>query len=190
MRTFIDERRTSKGEELGSEVTKTYIELEIPIGDSHACVVYIIPRSEHSAFVATCWDHAFDSILEDLDEDTAETISETWPTLATLLNNGVKDLYREGALIVLEDFDDGERKWYCTSIAGNISFENAEKVLSERTNAVLQVVLSKSVQLLTELNENQPSVLREIGKGVGGAIAATLALGVATFLGIDPDDLA
>jgi hypothetical protein len=145
--------------------------------------MYIIPRGEHSALIATCWDHAFDPILEGIDGDAAETISETWPTLAMLLHNGMKELYRDGALILLEDFDDGERKWYVASVAGNISFENAEELLGERTRAVMQVVLQKSIQLMTELNENEPSAWRAIGKGIGGAIAATLAWGVAAFLG-------
>jgi hypothetical protein len=157
-------------------------------------VFYIIPRNEHSAFVATCWEHAFDEVIADLDEDTFETIVETWPTLAILFHNGIKDLYREGALILFEDFDYGENKWFIASIAGNISFTSAEELMGERTREVIQVVLARSMQLLIELHENKPSISREIGKGIakgiGYAIAGTLAIGLAAFLGIDPDDLA
>jgi hypothetical protein len=189
MRPFIDERKTSTQEEVGSTITNSYIALEWPIDDSRAFVVYLIPRNTHSVFVATCWEHAFDQLLQGIDEDTAETIGETWPTLAALLYNGADDLYREGALILLEDFDDGERKWFLASVVGNISFENVEGLLGERTDAVMQLVAQKSVQLLTELNENEPSTLRAIGKGVAQAVGTGLMVGLLAVLGVDPDEL-
>jgi hypothetical protein len=194
MRPFIDDRKTSTPDEIGHKVTNTYVEIEIPLGESLGSVLYIIPRSEHSALIATCWDHVFDEMIENLDEDTFETIVETWPTLAILFHNGVKDLYREGALILLEDFDDGEQKWFVASIAGNIAFESAEELFSERTKEVIQVVLARSMQLFTELQEKEPSLLRGIGKGIargiGAAIGGVLAVGLAAFLGVDLDDLA
>lgn len=190
MRTFIDTRKTSRGDEPGVSVTNGYIELEIPVDRSTALVVYVIPRSEHSAFVATCWDRVFDAVVEDLDDDTAETIVETWPTLATLLGNGATDRYRDGALIRLEDVDDGETKWFVASVAGNISFDSAEEVFGERTQAVIRAVLETSGRLATELNENEPSALRAIGRGLLAGIGAALGLGVAAFLGVPAGDSA
>lgn len=197
MRSLVDKRVTTKGrrqsEGPGIDVTDGYIELEIPIDRTKAMVVYLIPRSSRSVWVATCWDHAFDEILEDPDEDTLEVIEGTWPLLAQLLANGFKDRYREGALIVLEDLDDGENKWFVASVAGNISLEDPEKLFAEKTQKVIQVVLSRSAELAQELSENEPSALkalgRGIGKGLGTLIGSTVAAGVAVLLGIDPTDL-
>lgn len=55
---------------------------------------YIIPRGEHSAFVAICLDDMFDRMVEYLDEDSFDTISDTWSTLAQLMINGINDKYQ------------------------------------------------------------------------------------------------
>jgi hypothetical protein len=177
MRPLVDERITTKGksqsEGPGIEVTEGYIELELPLDCTKALVVYLIPRSSMSVWVATCWDHTFDKIIEDPDEETLEVIAETWPTLAQLLVNGFKDLYSGGALIILEDLDDGENKWFVASVAGNISLEDLAKEFP-KIQKVIDVVLSRSAELAQELSENKPSVLKAIEKGMVKGIRALL----------------
>lgn len=186
MRYFLDKRKTAIGDEIGSKITHTYIEIEFPVDDDSSYVIYVIPRNQNSAFVATCWDHTFDKLVSNLDEDTFEMIAETWPTLAALLYNGVKQLYRQGALIVLEDLDDGENKWFVASIAGNISFSSFKDLFNERMQEVTQLVLARTIQLSRELNENQPNMLNAISNGFMKGVGTAVLAGVASFLGIDP----
>ena len=188
MRPFIDQRKTANGEEVGIKTTNSYIECEYPANEDTACIVYIIPRNENSALVATCFEHIFDKLVSNLDEDTSETIAETWPTLAKLLYNGINDLYQEGALVVLEDCDYCENKWFVTSIAGNISFESVEKLFGERMQEALELVISTSMTLWVELNENQPNMLRELVKGFLKGLGIATVATVCALLGINVHD--
>ncbi len=98
MRSFIDQRKTSREDEIGIETSKSYLECEYPIDEDTACVVYIIPRTENSAWVAASFEHIFDELLSNLDEQTCDAIVDTWPMLASLLYNGIKERYQEAAL--------------------------------------------------------------------------------------------
>lgn len=184
---FISDRCNAKGEEPEIRVTNSYIEIESPVDKESSMYIYIIPRDEHSAFVAICLEDMLDEILEGMDEDSFDTISDTWPTLAQLLVNGMNDKYHHGALIRLEDADYGDNKWFITSIAGNISFDNADELFCDRTNETIGVVLEQTVNLLKELQERKPSMLRAIGKGVLAGISLGLISGAASALGIDID---
>ena len=84
------------------------------------------------------------------------------------------------ALIRLEDPDCGEPKWFVASVAGNLNFEKPEEFFGDRTMEVTGLVLEKTNQLLTEIQEKEPSTLRAIGKGlkVGLATLGTVVLDV------------
>ncbi|MBD2777552.1 hypothetical protein [Iningainema tapete] len=187
MRPFIDRRKTAIGEEVGVETSKSYIECEYPIDEDTVFVVYIIPRNENSAWLVTSFEHVFDELVSNIDEQTSETIADTWPTLASLLYNGIKDRYQEGALLVLEDSDYCENKWFVASIAGNISFETLEDLFGERIQQAVQLVISKSMTLWIELSENRPDILREIWKGFLKGLSTAVAATVFAFLGIDSE---
>jgi len=189
MRMFLDETTHPGSDEPNLRATNCYIELEFPIDDSSCAVIYLIPRTESSVFVATCWGTTFDELLSNPSSQTVDMITETWPTLATLLYNGLSDKYRDGALIKLEDPDYGENKWFVASVAGNISFENADTLFADRTMETINVVVTKSLELMVELQEKKPNMARAFGKGVLTGLG-TVALGaVALALGVDPDDL-
>lgn len=189
MKLFISDKANSKNDEPEITATNSYIELEIPCDDKSSMFCYIIPRGKHSAFIAICLDDMFDSLIEDLDEDKYETLCDTWPTLARMLQNGIKDKYKDGALIKLEDSDYGDNKWFVASIAGNISFESAEELFCERTKETIGIVIGSTNALLSELNSRSPSMLKSFGKGVLKGIGYT-ALGIiAGTLGINIDDL-
>lgn len=187
MRPFIDRRKITNGEEVGIKTTKSYIECEYPANEDTACVMYIISRTENSAWVAACFEHTFDELVSHLDRDTSETIAETWPALAKLLYNGINDLYQEGALVVLEDCDYCENKWFVTSIAGNISFESVEELFGERMQEAIDLVISTSITLWVELNKNQPDILREFSKGFLKGLGVAVTATVLAFLGRDSE---
>jgi hypothetical protein len=185
MRPFIDRCKISHGEEVGIETSNSYIECEYPIDKDNAYIVYIIPRNENSAWVVTCFEHIFDELVSNIDEDTSEAIADTLPTLASLLYNGIKERYQEGALVVLEDTDYCENKWFVASIAGNISLDSLEDLFGGRIQQTIQLVISKSMTLWVELSEHRPDILREIWQGFlkGLRVAATATF--FAFLGID-----
>ena len=173
MYSMIDKRRSK---EVNISKTNTYTEVEIPQNSSYSLFLYLIDRSQTSMFVAICFEHTIDEVLNNYDEDT---IIDTWPTLARLLYNGLNDKYKEGALIKLEDLDDGESKWFVASISGNHNLNDMDDVLNERTQETVELVIECSKQLVEELQDKQPSVLRAMGRGT-----AAIAIGVlAAFLG-------
>jgi hypothetical protein len=187
MRPFIDRRKTSGEDEIGIETSKSYVECEYPIDENTACVVYIIPRNENSAWVTASFEHIFDELLSNLNEQTCDAIADTWPTLASLFYNGIKERYQEAGLVVLEDSDYCENKWFLASIAGNISCNTLEDLFGERTQQAIQLVISKSMTLWLELNENQPNAWREFGKGFLKGLSAAVTATVFAFLGIDSE---
>ncbi|MBV8740126.1 MAG: hypothetical protein JO007_23295 [Alphaproteobacteria bacterium] len=194
MQSFIDERRSS-GSEDGPviSVTPRYLQLEVPIDTFKSAYIYFVQRNEGSYFVATCWDNAFDTLIEELDEEQIGHLQQAWPDFLDLLSNGINDRYRDSALIRLEDPDDGETKWFVASVCGNLDPNSAEGILNERSASIVQTVLGRSLQLLnqaessiSQLNElRRPSLGKTLVKvGVG------VALGVlASALGVDLDDL-
>lgn len=187
MRPFIAQRKTANGEEVGIKTTNSYIECEYPINEEVAYVVSIIPRNENSAWVAASFEDTFDELLRNPDRDTFEMIANTYPTLDRLICNGMSDRYQKGGLVVLEDMDYCENKWFVASIVGNISFESVEDLCGERMQEAINLVISTSMELWVELNENKPNMLWEFGKGflkgVGIAVTAT----VLAFLDIEPE---
>jgi hypothetical protein len=185
MRYCISDRKNAKAEDPDIRVTNSYIEVEVPIDNNSSVFTYIVPKGEHAAFVLMCLDDMFDNLLENMDEDTIETVCNTWPTLAEMLHNGIKDKYSNGALIKLEDADDGDTKWFMASIAGNISFESAESIFCDRTNEAMGVVWNRTITLLTELQERKPSQWRAMGKGILSGLALGALAIAADALGID-----
>ncbi len=187
MKSTFDSRKNAVDEPVIS-TTNSYIEIEIPLNENISSFVYLIPRNSNSVFVVTCWEHFFDDLVSNIDQDDFETISETWPTLGELLINGIKDRYQYGALIVGEDPDYGENKWFIASIAGNISFDNEEELFGERTNEAIGIVLEKSLKVFVELNERSPSMTRAILKGIGAGVGAVVVAALSAFLGVDLDE--
>jgi len=187
MRPFIAQRKTANGEEVGIKTTNSYIECEYHINEEVAYVVYIIRRNENSAWVAASFEDTFDELLRNPDRDTFETIANTYPTLHRLICNGMSNRYQKGGLVVLEDTDYCEKKWFVASIVGNISFKSVEDLCGERMQEAIDLVISTSMELWVELNENKPNTLWEFGKGFlkGVGIAATAA--VLAFLDIEPE---
>lgn len=178
MKSFVD-RRVTTTEGTSFDFTNCYIQVEMPIDTEMSVFVYIIPKTESSVFVATCWDDAFDKLLT-ADEDDFETIADTWPTLAALVINATQDKYRECAMIRFADYDDGDQKWFLASVAGNINLDDTEQLLGDRTMEVAKKVIARTTELSNELQSRSPSAWKQIGKFAAGVGMAFLlgALGV------------
>lgn len=187
MRFFIDSKSGTdlEGEDgVKYKITNSYIELEYQLDDSFL-VLYYIPRTNNSVFIATCWDREFDQLLGNLDENDLETIVETWPTLGQLMSNTVNDKYSAGVLTSFEDFDDGEPKWFVTSICGNLNLENIKELFGDRAQVTAQIVCERSMDLLVELSERKPDVLKAMGRGFVKGLAVGALATVAAFFGED-----
>jgi hypothetical protein len=180
MRLFIDACKISQPDDIGSIVRKHYIELEMPLNDSLASIVYIIPDSAYSALIATCWDHTLDHLVEGITQDTLQ--QHTWPTLSALVDNGSQHLYHEGIVTCLDDLDCGDEKWFVVSPIRDISFHSVEALFRPPTHEVIHLVLGKSMQLLVEVQANIPHLLPRVERrrpqSIGYMLGATAAVGL------------
>ena len=134
-------------------ITKKYVELTQKLEDV-LVVTYFIFRDESSFMVALDWEDAFNPIQIE-DSDDIENIADTYPALAELIRNTLARDFGHGALVQLEDFDDGSIKWFVVSIAGNLDIRSPEDLFEGRAKEAAETVLSKSIAVLTELNENK-----------------------------------
>lgn len=183
MEFFISTKLNNSPEAIGDDEfkiipTENYLEVNMQIEDTEMFFVfYLIQKSENSLLVLSCWDDTFDEIIENLDDENyLEILTDTWPILTSLLVNGVKDKYSEGALIKLEDLDNGDHKWFLASIAGNINFESFDNLFCDRTISTITTVKEKSIILLNELQTKKPNSIKHIGKGLfKGALLGLLA---------------
>lgn len=187
MKTFIDQRQTANADGVGIAITKSYIESEQPIDENYSIFAYIIPRDDHSVWVATCFEHVCDELVRESDKQIHEAIADTYPTLANLLKNGIKERYQYGALILMEDSDYCEKKWFVVSIVGNISFNNPEDLLGDRVQQAIELVISQSMTLWIELGENKPNLFHQFGKGFLKGLGAVVVTTMFAFLGIDSE---
>ncbi|MEA5573485.1 hypothetical protein [Calothrix sp. UHCC 0171] len=187
MRPFIESRKASGSNEVNIEIVQSYVECEYPIDENNAVVVYIIPRTENSVWVASSFEHAFDDLVINLDRDTYEAIADTWPILANLLENGIKERYQYGALIVMEDSDYCEKKWFVASIVGNISFETLEDLFGQRVQQAIELVISQSMTLWIEIAENKPNLFQQFSKGFLKGLTAAVTATVFAFLGLNSE---
>ena len=160
---FISEKSTPSPNVIGTDefkviITDSYVELNLKIDKTDSYFVfYLIPHTENSVFVVSCWDDTFDNIIENSDDESClENLFDTCPLIATLLSNGIKDKCSDGALIKLKDYDNGDNKWFLASIAENIKFDNINTILCDRTIETINLVKEESMLLLSELHKKKP----------------------------------
>ena len=176
MDTFISntlDKEAQGDDDLKLRATNSYIELIWTIETGCYIKIYLVPRSEHSIFVLACYDNAFDTILENIDdEDYSSTVRDTWPLLTQLLINGGNDRYSEGALIRAEDSDTGDTKWFLATVVGNIDLD---EMICDRTLEAAKRIIALAGDLHHEMEHKSPSTFKAIAKGIGiGVLAAIL----------------
>lgn len=55
MRLVLGDRQIGEDQDSRIRLSTKYVELEFPLSDKVSMTIYVLPRSEHSAFVGTCW---------------------------------------------------------------------------------------------------------------------------------------
>ncbi len=165
MKMFLQDLQGSKLQDGVTEykITKRYIEFTQKL-ENWLVVTYFIFRDESSFIVALCWDDMFNS-LEIKDTDDIENIGDTYPTLAGLIRNTINRNFGRGALIQMEDFDDGSLKWFVISIAGNLEIKSPEDLFEGRAQEAAETVLLRSLEVLGEL-KNKPKLGGTIWRGL------------------------
>lgn len=173
MRFFIQEQSNPTLEKTGDEdiikvgETNSYMEIEVKNKEGEYIVCYLVPRSENTYFVVACLDHHLDFILEQVeneDEDKLHAEAKAWPLFVTLLKNGMKGRYSEGVLTQLEDPDCAEKKWFIATVIGNLDFEKQSDLAFEKVSHAMELVLDKTIQMLTEMIEKHPNYGWETAK--------------------------
>ena len=165
MNFFIAERTNKNNDEMICQMTKCYAQVEIPKNDELSFFVYIIPKTDDAYYVAISLDDYLESFFENYDEDLYDVYAATWPTLITLLSNGVKEKYSEGAIITLVDEDCGENKQFIVTVVGNVDFDTPDDIDSEKFVNAIALVIPKAVSLFREITENKPSTWKTFFAG-------------------------
>ncbi|HXI12042.1 MAG TPA: hypothetical protein VNM92_05285 [Thermoanaerobaculia bacterium] len=169
--------------------TPSYLEFQKHSVDSPgASYTYLLQWSDHAYFIAACWGHQFDEwvpLLQDrkMGKTWLGVVKETYPTLGQLLENGIAGRYSEGALLNIEDPDDGERKWVVGTVVGNLSVTSVEELeqvlLSDRMMQAYSVVLVSSFIGLEELATrtiSAKSKLKSYGRAMFNAQVESIEL--------------
>lgn len=158
MRLVLEGRQTSKGQDGGAIQTSSYIEMEYPITEEIAMVVYVLPTSHHSAYVGTCWGNLFDLLVTDLRKGSLKKLGSDWPLLARLVQDAVDNKFDNCAFLHLKDPDDGDRKWCLVTSVDGISFNEPSGYFTAETYQALVLARAKSEEMLLELEGNGMNV--------------------------------
>lgn len=151
MRFVISARESSKGKDSGFRFTTSYVEIEIPISDDSAQVVYVLARNENSGYVATCWgEWLFDFLTPDRETISLDRLDPSC-ILATLVRNAHKGKLNDGGMLHLLDPDDKERKWCVSYLVDGIDFSDGNSVLGKEVLHAVKLVAEKSDALWAEL---------------------------------------
>ncbi len=159
MRPFLDTIPGDdlQGTDLRYKLLKNYIEFELKMSDDFYIVFYLLPKNSSSVFVASCWQHTFDQLLDRIeDAGDLDLLDLTHPTLAQLIANGFNDEYGEGALVRLHDGDTGEPKWFLVSVSQGAGFSQLDELFEWPTHAASRLVIRRSMGLLKELCAQHP----------------------------------
>lgn len=184
MKKYIDQP-VNDHEEVSVRVTNSYFELEyFDKKARESTFVYLLPRCDKSLWVVANWETVFDFVLHRSEQELG-LIRERFPVLGELIHNGIRDKYGKGALIRLEDPDEGETKWFIAGVAGNLDLEKDDIWSAPQLHQALKRVHEACGQLSQEmasLSSDQPDddwteIKRGFLRGVGKVAAVTL-LGV------------
>jgi hypothetical protein len=158
MRFVFSDRESSKDRESGFRFTKSYVEIEIPISDDSAKIVYVLARSEDSGFVATCWGGwLFDFLIPDRKTVSLDRLAPSC-VLAALVKSGASGEFKDGGIVHLLDPDDSQRKWCLAYLVNGIDFSDERSVLGHDVLRAVEEVAQRSNELWRELKSNNRDV--------------------------------
>ncbi len=142
-------------------VTANYVELELPLDETTALLLYYLPQPHQALWVATCWEERFEQFFHRPNtEAVLQQRLRTWPTLGLLLWNGLRHDYARGALIQAVDCDTQTPKWMLVCEVSQVNAEDAFSLFGAATRRATELVKTRSLQLREELR-NDFFVLRE-----------------------------
>jgi hypothetical protein len=132
LRSFLQQRRATgayKDAVKGIRFLDTpcYKEFEAPLDSGSFCVIYIVPRNEHSVFVCACMPDNISAVVNTVvmmdsqrQRATLQTYQEAWPLLMDLRSNGLAERYSPAALTDMEDPDHATNRWFLATVVGNL----------------------------------------------------------------------
>jgi hypothetical protein len=86
-----------------------------------------------------------------------------------LIDNTLNNQYSKGALLKIEDPDDGNRKWVVGTIVGNVIMNTGEELesllRSERMAHAYELVWKLSDAIVTELSSRSPNRIKLFFRG-------------------------
>lgn len=136
-------------------VTSAYVELALPLDQNTALMLYYLPRSNHTLWVATCWDECFERFFHRPNSrEVLQQRLQTWPTLGVLLLNGLRQDYARGALVRAKDCDTQVQKWLLVCEVTEVNLTDAATLFGPATQRATELVKARSLQLRQELRSD------------------------------------
>lgn len=105
----------------------------------------------------------------------AKTYRETWPTLFSMLDNTVNRSLSKGALLRIDDPDNGDQKWVIGTFLGNVDLSNLSKEYKQSIDKQFidahVFLIQTCAKIVNELETRQPNKLKLFFRGsVAGGI--------------------
>jgi hypothetical protein len=189
MKPWFEEEPALPQDSVDTRQSVSYVEIQRQVAN--------VPGKYFSYFLRTGENHILSVALLGLEEffrtleqqllnptlgsTWATTYRETWPTLFSMLDNSVNYTFSKGALLRIEDLDNGDQKWVIGTYVGNIDFsESSEEyklVLDQRLLDAHILVVQSCARIHDELCNRKPSKLKLFFRGAraGGAEGRKLA---------------
>lgn len=141
-----------------------FIGKELIINDVKIIYYVYITGNNSGMLMLYLSEDAFNGIIENLNEYTADGMCRTWPKLLKALNNGAEDNYFETAIIRLSTENFGSFWVSCRSIE-NVNLQDLD---TEYVIGKLSDLYSNTIDILTEYRDNDISIYdraKAVGKG-------------------------
>jgi len=190
MRSWFENAPASPHESLHTRQTVSYLEIQRQVANVPVMYYSYLLRTGENAILSVPhlgMDEFFRVLLEQqlpdpkLGSTWATTYRETWPTLFSMLDNTVNGSFSKGALLRIEDPDNGDQKWVIGTFVGNINFselsEEYKLLQDKRLFDTHVLVIQTCANIIHELQTRQPNKLKLFFRGAvsGGAEGTKLA---------------
>lgn len=133
--------------------------------DDKKITYYIMPLKEHEAIIFLyIGDDTFDEFCNEINDNTEEAFTKTWPMLIQALKDGINDNYYKCALIKLPKVHEDGWFWCFATRVENIDYKNME---SDYVMGKVEKLVEQAVNIFVEVDENDISTwqrAKTIGK--------------------------
>lgn len=179
MKPWCTESQVPLKEELFTS-TVSYLEIQQPVPNlSLVYNVYIFRHSETALLVVAHLnlDRMFQILEQQLVDPTLggvynKTYRETWPYFFSLIDNYINQRMSEGAILRMEDPDNGDHKYMVGTIVGNVDLSSVKEsdllFRSQRISDAHAVVIKSCTKVVQEQATRKVNTFKI---GLRGAIA-------------------